>query len=68
MTLEDIGYMEERSCKVRVVHVNVLTIKCGSAKAYDAIKFYTGLPSFGRLMAVFNFVSALVGIGIITLL
>lgn len=61
LSLEDIDYMEERSCEVRVVHENVLTqdfLKSDSAKASDAVKFYTGLPSYARFMAVFNFVSA----------
>ena len=44
LSLEDIDYMEERSCEVRVVHENVLTqdfLKSDSAKTSDAIKFYT---------------------------
>ena len=61
LSLEDIRHMEERACEVRVVHKDILTqdfLKSDEPRASDVIKFYTGLPSYARLMAVFNFVSA----------
>lgn len=62
-TLQDIGYMEENSCEVSIVYENILTqdfIKSDEPKALEAVKFCTGLkrPSYARIMAVFNFVSA----------
>ena len=53
--------MEEKACEVSVVHENILTqdfLKSDEPKASDAVKFYTGLPSYARLMAVFSFVLA----------
>ena len=61
LSLEDIRYMEEKACEVRVVHKNILTqdfLKSDEPRASDVIKYYTGLPSYARLMAVFSFVSA----------
>ena len=61
LSVGDIGYMEKRSCEVRVVHESVLTrdfLESSSSKVPDVIKFYTGLPSCAHLMAVFNFVSS----------
>ena len=61
LSLEDIRHMEERACEERVVHKNILTqdfLKSDEPRASDVIMFYTGLPSYARLVAVFNFVSA----------
>ena len=61
LSLEDIVYLEEKSCDVRIVHDTILTqdiLQSDGPKAAGAIKFYTGLPSYARLMAVFSFVSA----------
>ena len=61
LSVMDIGYMEERSCEVRVVRESVLTrefLESISSKVPDVIKFYTGLPSYPRLTAVFNYVSS----------
>ena len=58
LSMEDIGYMERSSCEVKVVRENVLTetfLQCNG----DAIKFYTGLPSYSLLKTVFDFVSPL---------
>ena len=55
LSMEDIRYMERSSREVKVVHENVLTetLQCN----VDAIKFYTGLPSYSLLKTVFDFVS-----------
>jgi len=61
LSAEEVGYMEERACEVRVVRESVLTqdfLESDSSKVPDVIKFYTGLPSYPRLMAVFNFLSS----------
>ena len=61
LSVMDIGYMEERSREVRVVCESVLTrefLESSSSKVPDVIKFYTGLPSYPRLIAVFNYVSS----------
>ena len=61
LSVMDIGYMEERSCEVRSVRESVLTrefLESSSSKVPDMIKFYTGLPSYPRLIAVFNYVSS----------
>lgn len=61
LAVQDIEYLEERSCEVRVVRENVLTqdfLKSGNDKVADVVKFYTGLPSYSRLVTVFNFVSS----------
>ena len=46
LSVMDIGYMEERSCEVRVVCESVLTrefLESSSSKVPDVINFYTGL-------------------------
>ena len=61
LSLEDIAYLEEKSCDVKIVHDTILTqdfLQSDGPKAAAAVKFYTGLPSYARLMAVFSFVSA----------
>ena len=61
LSVMDIGYiMEERSCEVRIVCESVLTrefLESSSSKVPDVIKFYTGLPSYPCVIAVFNYVS-----------
>ena len=61
LSAEEVGDMEKRARKVRVVRESVLTrdfLESGNSKVPDVIKFYTGLPSYSRLMAVFNFLSS----------
>ena len=61
LSVLDIQYMETRACEVRVVRESVLTrefLGSGSSKVPDLIKFYTGLPSYPRLMAVYDYVSS----------
>ena len=58
---EEVEYMEKKACEVRGVQESVLThdfLESDSSKVPDVIKFYTGLPSYPRLMAVFNFMSS----------
>ena len=57
LSLEDIRYMEEKPCEVKVVCENVLTDDLLKSNK-DAVKFYTGLPSYSLLKVVFDFVSA----------
>ena len=60
LSVLDIEYMETRACEVRV-RESVLTrefLGSGSSKVPDLIKFYTGLPSYPRLMAVYDYVSS----------
>ena len=58
LTLETIKSMEERYCQpaVKVVGNKLSEELLKSDK--DAVKFYTGLPSYSRLKVVFEFVSA----------
>jgi len=61
LSAEEVAYMEKRACEVRVVQENVLTrdfLESGSSKVPDVIRFYTGLPSYPRLMTVFNYLSS----------
>lgn len=61
LSAEEVECMEKRAREVRVVRESVLTqdfLESGSSKVPDVIKFYTGLPSYSRLMAVFNFLSS----------
>ena len=61
LSTEDVEYMEKKACEVTVVRETVLTrdfMESGCSKVPDVIKFYTGLPSYPRLMAVFNFLSS----------
>ena len=61
LSLEDVGYVEERVCELRIIRDNILTqcfLKSDEPKTSDAVKFYTGLPSCARLMAVFNLMLA----------
>ncbi len=61
---EDLSYMEERldtSLQFVGVHTDVLTkifMESGSSKVPDVINFYTGLPSYSRLKALFEYVSS----------
>ena len=61
LSVLDIEYMETRACEVRVVRESVLIrefLGSGSSKVPDLIKFYTGLPSYPRLMVVYDYVSS----------
>ena len=54
LTVEEISSMEVKCFSAQETYLSEEFLKSDS----DAVKFYTGLPSYARLKAVFDFVSA----------
>lgn len=59
LTMSDIQCLEEKGSKVRAVERFLLTDDVLKSND-DAVKFYTGLPTYSRLKAVFDLVSSCV--------
>ena len=60
LSTENVEYMEKKACEV-TVRETVLTrhfLESSCSNVPNVIKFYTGLPSYPCLMAVFNFLSS----------